>query len=296
MQAREILFTSNSPEADFWADKSPRLTGREYQGATNSPCFFSSKSAGHSALSGEKINCLTCHTMHKSGAGRITPKMRTNLSCTQCHEQFTESLNLQNHTKHSAESSASSCVSCHMPETVYGEKEFHPTHQISNPKPEMTALKDVPNACNQCHVEQSVNWAIAKTKNLWAGYANTQVIQSEEFNQSEAIRMLFAGDALSRALAAENLRKHAARDFAAPFLVESFAVDAFPIVRFFAANALFSFDQDLPKLDYLAAPAERRKQINRWIDQIDRAKLDEGRNLAARLRRRRKNVDFNAKH
>lgn len=292
---RDVLQIEDSLESKFWADGSPRIAEHEYQGVINSPCFLGSKSAGHSALSGEKINCLSCHAMHETESGaRLKSSMRTNQACTQCHEQFSDASILQEHTKHAPDSQSSNCISCHMPEVVYGEMAFHPTHQISNPQPEMTALKGVPNACNQCHVDQSVNWAINATKKMWAGYASSQIAGDGQFNQPEAVRMLFAGDALTRALAAENLRKYADPEFAAPFLAESFATEDYPIVRFFAANALISTNQSLPKPDYLAAPEARQNQINLWFDKIAAGKLVEVKILAERLRRQRKNAGLKA--
>lgn len=273
--------------ARFWADGSPRLTAFEYQGLTRSECFLKGEK-------GHRINCLTCHTMHEGDPkGQLTEEKRTNLACTQCHTNLNDATALQTHTRHQPNSSGNSCYSCHMPEVVYGIMTFHPAHDISVPQPELTVKKEVPNACNQCHIDKSVNWAIENTKNLWANrFAATQISPDEQFNQPETVRMLFAGDALQRSLAAFALQKYADPDFARPYLAESFALENYPIVRFFAANGLQASHLNLAKPDYLADSPNRAAQIAPWFEQTDQEKRREVRDLAERLRKLRKDVDM----
>lgn len=276
-------------ESRFWADGSPRLTAYEYQGITGSECFTNGEK-------GNRINCMTCHTMHEGDPkGQLKPEMRTNQACTQCHTELNEAPALQQHTKHSANSEAASCYSCHMPQVVYGIMTFHPTHDISVPRPELTAEKGVPNACNQCHVDQSVNWAIDATKNLWADskrFADSQKSQDAQFDQPEAARMLFAGDALTRALAANTLAKRGDAESSAPLLAEAFARENYPIVRFFAAQGLVATHWNLAKPDYLATNENRQTQISSWFERIESGKREEVRRLAEQLRRLRKDIDL----
>jgi predicted CXXCH cytochrome family protein len=281
-------------QSRFWADGSPRLTAYEYQGLTNSPCFLKTKSSGHiSSVSGEKISCLSCHSMHEGDVkGMITEQKRTNQACTQCHTQYEKADVLTEHTKHSADSKGSNCYSCHMPEVLYGVMEFHKTHQISNPQPILTATKSVPNACNQCHVDQSVNWAIAETKKKWFGYKDTEIVTDKQFNEPEGVRGLFAGDALTRALMADAMLKHGDANWFSPYLAEAFADENYPIVRYFAANGLMANNWNLSKPDYLADSSKRDEQIRQWFAKIDSARRDEARRTAERLRKLRNNVDI----
>ncbi len=276
----------------FWADGSPRLTAYEYQGITASPCFINSKSDGKSEISGRKISCLSCHSMHDGDVkGMITEQMRTNQACNQCHTEFKDEQILVSHTKHDAKSAGSSCYSCHMPEVLYGVMDFHKSHQISVPKPVLTAEKDVPNACNQCHVDKSVNWAIEQTKINWQGYKDTQTVANTQFNQPAAIRNLFAGDSLTRALAAYAINKHGDINYFAPYLIESFSSENYPIVRYFVANALMKTGWNLEKPDYLADTTKRNQQIQIWLEKIEQNKLSEAKQTAENLRKLRKDVD-----
>jgi hypothetical protein len=178
-----------------------------------------------------------------------------------------------------------------MPEVLYGVMTFHKSHQISVPKPALTAEKGVPNACNQCHVDKSVNWAIEKTKENWSSYKDTQTFADKQFNESEAIRNLFAGDALTRGLAAYAINKNGDINFFAPYLVESFAHENYPIVRYFVANALMKTGWNLEKPDYLADADKRNQQIQLWQEKIEQSKQTEAKNLADNLRKLRKDVD-----
>ena len=271
----------------FWPDGSPRLTAYEYQGILNSPCFLKGEP-------GNRINCNSCHTMHDGDVkGQITTEMRTNVACTQCHTEMKDETVLAKHTKHAPTSEGSSCYSCHMPEVVYGVQTIHKTHQISVPNPALTAERGVPNACNQCHVDRSVNWALEHSKTLWPEhFGNAKKPADPQFETAEGVRGLFAGDALTRAMMADAMSRRGERAWATPFLVEAFAGENYPIVRYFAANGLSSFGWPLAKPDYLATAPLRASQIGLWSDRVDPAKAAEIKALAAKLRAGRKDVDI----
>jgi predicted CXXCH cytochrome family protein len=281
-------------ESRFWADGSPRLTAYEYQGLTNSPCFLNSKSSGHvNGISGEKISCLSCHTMHEGDVkGMISEEKRTNQACTQCHSQYEKPIELAEHTKHSVDSKGSNCYSCHMPEVLYGVMDFHKSHQITNPQPILTVSKNVPNACNQCHVDKSANWAIEKTKQNWFGYRDTQTTANEEFDVPESVRGLFAGDALTRAMMANAMLKNGEISWITPYLAESFATENYPIVRHFAAKGLTMNDWNLAKPDYLADSVNRERQIFGWFERIDPLQRVEVKQIADKMRKLRSNIDI----
>ena len=200
-----------------------QLSSREHQGILRSVCFVKNKG-------GEVINCLSCHSSENN-------KAPTQQSCINCHQQFSAPEAVAQHTKHQTDSA--NCFSCHQPEIVYGHLEFQKTHEISIPKPELTALKAVPNACNLCHTDKSVNWAITNTKTLWTEhFRDAEISNDPQFDEAEGIRALFAGDAFTRALAADTLTKRSAPEWFTPFALEAFEDENYPIVRYFLTNAL----------------------------------------------------------
>ncbi len=278
----------------FWSNGSPRLTAYEYQGVLRSKCFTKGEP-------GKQINCLTCHTMHGGEPkGQITVENRSDAPCLSCHSKFSATMELTAHTKHAADSSGSRCYNCHMPRVVYGIMAFHPTHEITVPDPQLTATGGVPNACNQCHMEKSVNWSIAESKRLWpVRFATAQTSTDGQFDLPEGPRALFAGDALSRSLAADLLGGGGAMKpdplWASPFLVEAFN-DKYPIVRFFVANGLTrpGVSWLTQKPDYLGTLAAREVMTQQWREtmKICRADVrDQAAAMSAKLSARRTDVD-----
>ncbi len=268
----------------FWPDGSPRLTAYEYQGVTGSKCFTEGEP-------GNRISCNSCHAMHSGDIkGQITEEKRTNIACTQCHTQLAAEPALSQHTKHLAEGKGSSCYSCHMPEVVSGIMAFHKTHKITIPEPKLTLEQSVPNACNQCHVDKSANWTVDQAKALWPDhYGSLERSTDKQFDQPESVRGLFAGDALTRAMMADAMRKHGEASWYSPLLAEAFAGDNYPIVRFFAANGLAS-GQSTP--DYLANAEMRASQLALFIRRLDAGKMADTRTTAEALRKVRRDVDL----
>lgn len=266
----------------FWKDGSPRLTAYEYQGMTRSKCFRAGKP-------GQRITCISCHEMHGGDPrGQLTEKMKTNAACTQCHQQFATPVELIAHTKHSAGSSGSLCYNCHMPQIVYGVMSAHRTHDITIPRPDESVRFNKPNACNQCHLDWSANRAIAETRRLWPKTYGASAAGDERFDEPEGQRALFAGDAVMRALTAAAMTP--ATDVTAPLLLEA-THDRYPIVRYFAANALAAGYPALPKPDYLASAEAREATLQSWYSHWPPASLRAAREVRQRLSAGRVEVD-----
>jgi len=266
----------------FWADGSPRLTAYEYQGMTRSTCFRAGKP-------GQRITCISCHEMHGGDPrGQLTEKMKTNAACTQCHQQFATPVQLIAHTKHSAESTGSLCYNCHMPSIVYGVMSAHRTHDITNPRPDETVRFNKPNACNQCHLDWSVNRAIAESQRLWPSAFAGSKTGDQRFDEPEGKRALFGGDAVMRALTAAAMTP--ATDANAPLLLEAMQ-DRYPIVRYFAANALAAGYPAMPKPDYLASAQTRDATLQSWYSHWTPPRLRAAREVRQRLSAGRVEVD-----
>lgn len=297
----------------FWNNGSPRLTAFEYQGILRSKCY----SAGRP---GARIQCLSCHSMHSGDPnGQITAENRTNRPCLACHQELRDQAKLSAHTQHRADGVGSRCYNCHMPRVIYGIMSFHPSHDISTPDPRLTITQAVPNACNQCHFDQSVNWALREVRRLWpARFTDGVPATDEQFAQPEGLRELFAGDALTRALAADALGGGGPMPIAAqsqplnstldsvsapdarsilPYLIEACA-DDYPIVRYFALRGIAALEPRLGKPDYLA-PIAARPQIRQQLWQgylalhpettpAERTQVEA---VVQRLRAQRVNVD-----
>lgn len=106
------------------------------------------------------VTCTNCHNPHS-----LELKAPDNFVCAQCH--IPTEFDTAEHHHHEQGSSGALCVNCHMPETVYMGVDARRDHSIRIPMPKLSAQLGVPNACNQCHTDQSVNWAVEAYDNWY---------------------------------------------------------------------------------------------------------------------------------
>ena len=107
------------------------------------------------------VTCSDCHDPHSA-----TLRAPGDGVCLQCHTPAKyESVS---HRHHENVSSAVSCVSCHMPERSYMVVDRRHDHGFRIPRPDLSVKLGTPNACNDCHRDQSAQWA-ATTIETWFG-------------------------------------------------------------------------------------------------------------------------------
>ena len=181
----------------FWSDGMVRVSGREYTGLSRSGCF----------LRGD-MSCVSCHKLHQSqddprdvkewANDQLKPDMRTDHACLQCHEG--NDYDTPAHTHHTAESSGSRCVNCHMPYTTFGLLKAIRSHLIDSPDTAATVTTGRPNACNQCHLDRTLKWA-GDHLHDWYGIERPE-LSEEQATIADTALMALRGDAGQRALAA----------------------------------------------------------------------------------------------
>jgi hypothetical protein len=222
----------------FWGDGMIRVTGREMNGVEASPCF-----------KGGNFSCISCHEMHPAKTApvalqtwarsdQLAPKMESDEACLQCHKEM--AARLTRHTHHETDSSGSRCYNCHMPHTTFGLLHAMRSHQVSSPNVRESLDYGRPNACNLCHLDQTLGWTAEK---LHAWYQQpVPELADEDKNISAAVQWLVKGDAGQRALLAwgmgwEPAQKISGRDWLYPFLIYSL-LDPYAAVRFDAWKSL----------------------------------------------------------
>lgn len=107
------------------------------------------------------VVCSNCHNPHS-----LELKAEGNQLCAQCHNptQF----DTPKHHHHQAAAGAQ-CVDCHMPETTYMVVDPRRDHSLRIPRPDLSKKLGVPNACNQCHEDKSVDWSLEKFDQWYPG-------------------------------------------------------------------------------------------------------------------------------
>lgn len=104
----------------------------------------------------EGVHCLDCHDPH--GAGLIDTG---NALCMRCH---VDTIDPTLHSHHRIDQEGGQCVNCHMPVTVYMQRQPRRDHGFTIPDPELTIEEGVPNACNRCHDDKTPEWAVEAMK------------------------------------------------------------------------------------------------------------------------------------
>src|SRR5690606_32644043 len=134
------------------------------------------------------------------------------------------------------------CLDCHMPRVTYGLLEGMITHHIGVPAPERwVGRSDQPDACTQCHVDRSREWAAASMGGLARGELPAE--KAAGIGSGDVPRVyadLIGGDPLQRNLAAHALAREGATgplDYRIGALVEALD-DGYPSVRWFAWRGL----------------------------------------------------------
>ncbi len=264
---RMRAFTEGNPsylmERQFWRDGMVRVSGREYNGLLETPCF----------QRGE-LTCLSCHRMHQDESDarpradwandQLAPGMEDDRACLGCHASYEADLRL--HTHHAPESSGSRCYNCHMPHTTYGLLGAIRSHQIDSPTVAADLATGRPNACNQCHLDQTLEWTGVYLER-WYGQP-LPLLPPEHRSVAESIVWTLGGDAGQRALAAWSLgwapaQQASGTSWMAPFLAQLLD-DPYQAVRLIADRSL----RTLPGFedfdcDPLAPPEDRRAAVRR---------------------------------
>ena len=141
-----------------------------------------------SAMFHAGVRCSDCHNPHS-----MKLKLPGNALCLQCHQG---ELNTPAHHFHPMDSTGASCVECHMPETPYMGHDFRRDHSIRIPRPDLAKEIGSPDACTQCHKDQTQDWAAEHFKNWWgAGPRNAhygEILASARRGQPGSMDRLIA--------------------------------------------------------------------------------------------------------
>jgi predicted CXXCH cytochrome family protein len=181
------------------------------------------------------VTCMDCHDPHTTKT--ILP-VENNALCMQCHAApgrrmpttgaLAPVIDPTRHSRHAENSAGNQCVSCHMPTTHYMVRAARHDHGWLKPDPLLTRELGIPNACNRCHTDQTVDWAIEHAS-AWYG---------DRLDSRQRSR--------ARVVAAAHAREPAATDR----LLELFATEDIPAWR---ATYLQLLSASIERADVIAA-------------------------------------------
>ncbi len=222
----------------FWRDGQVRISGREYTGLRESPCYQTGEAS-----------CLDCHRMHQSDDDERAAKvwandqLREDLSedeqCTQCH------VVADDHTRHDADSEGARCQNCHAPYTTWGVLKGIRSHTVGSPSVTESLEVGRPNACNLCHQDRTLAW----TNQALVAWGVQPVDVPAPHDEVAAVAVWsLSGDAGLRALMAWHLGWAPAREASGTGwqrrYLDHLARDPYPAVRTVASKHLDALPAD----------------------------------------------------
>jgi predicted CXXCH cytochrome family protein len=126
------------------------------------------------------VTCFTCHDVHgtANNADLLKP---ADVLCLQCHGPNSpngpRAASIERHTHHKAGSSGNECVGCHMPKIEQTIADINVrSHTFKFIPPMLTETLKVPNSCNSCHADKSVEWAKEALRS-WPEFSPWRVAQ-----------------------------------------------------------------------------------------------------------------------
>jgi hypothetical protein len=155
-----------------------------------------------------------------------------------------------------------------MPHTTYGLLKAIRSHTINSPSVQTSLTTGRPNACNLCHLDQTLDWT-SRRLNEWFQHP-MPALTGEQKSVSAAASWLLEGDAGQRALVAwhfgwESARQTSGQAWMAPYLGQLLQ-DPYSVVRYIAHRSL----KRLPgfagfPFDYIGPAAGRAQSRERAV-------------------------------
>jgi tetratricopeptide (TPR) repeat protein len=193
-----------------------------------------------SRMNHQGVTCSDCHEPHSQQLRAPGAQV-----CLTCHEKA--KYEGPAHDFHPAGTKRVDCVSCHMPQSTFMVIDQRHDHSFRVPRPEQTVQYGVPNTCNQCHREQTPQWAAAQVTK-WYGHAPegyqryAAVLYDSERHLPGSLGKLtgLAGDTLQPAIARATAvaRLAAYNSPSAISAAEAVVADRDPLLRGAAVAAL----------------------------------------------------------
>ena len=156
-----------------------------------------------------------------------------------------------------------------MPHTTYGLMKAIRSHQIDVPSMKQSLKTGRPNACNLCHLDQTLSWTASHLED-WYGQAKPDLPHDDD-PVAASLHWLLKGDAGIRALTAwhygwEPAKQASGRGWQVPLLA-GLLEDPYSAVRYITQRSLKSYEglQDLA-FDF-TGDSESFSEAAQWVRQ-----------------------------
>ncbi len=124
------------------------------------------------------VVCSNCHNPHSNQL-----VVQGNGLCAQCH--LASTYDNRTHHRHQIESAGAACVECHMPSQIYMGVDSRRDHSMRIPRPDLSISTGAPNACNQCHTDQTADWAYSALMDWGVQFADRRSHPARAFHAAD---------------------------------------------------------------------------------------------------------------
>jgi tetratricopeptide (TPR) repeat protein len=172
-----------------------------------------------SRMYAEGVGCSDCHDPHS-----LDLWVGGNATCERCHnpdgpmDRFPTLVpgdyGSPAHHFHPVDSPGARCVNCHMVERTYMVVDPRRDHSFRTPRPDLSVRLGTPNACNDCHSDETFQWAADAV----AGWYGPPAIATPHYGEILSAGRAGASDALEDLSAL-------ARDEESPMIVRATALE-----------------------------------------------------------------------
>jgi hypothetical protein len=161
------------------------VNSSEYRDARSGSCY-------------SRLRCVDCHEPH-TATGPVWSKSpdQDDAACLKCHQHYTAAETRAKHTHHAAGSAGDRCLNCHMPHVTEGLEDIVRTHQISSPTNAAIIGGAGSNACNLCHLDQSIDWTLQHLTDWYGARFDEATIAHAYPKRSAALGEQWLADARS---------------------------------------------------------------------------------------------------
>jgi predicted CXXCH cytochrome family protein len=217
-----------------------------------------------------EMTCSACHDPHAEDSRERLRELGTvegTPICVRCHSDLGSDRALAAHTHHRTDGDGSACIACHMPRKNTGlGYELTRYHRIGSPTDGERVLRDRPLECALCHTDVSVDTIVKQMERWWGRRYDPSALRAlygKDLRVNPLDSTLARGKAHEQAAAIGVLgERRVAR--AVPLLSPHLAHD-YPLVRFFAKQALETITGEVLPVDPNLPAAEVTAQWRTWL-------------------------------
>jgi predicted CXXCH cytochrome family protein len=216
------------------------------------------------------LTCTTCHDPHAADPKERLDALATpagNQICTKCHAAYRSSAALRAHAHHDPNGQGAACVGCHMPQKNMGLG-YHLTryHRIGSPTEKTRVEQDRPLECALCHVDKTAGELVSAMERFWnKSFDRTRLVALYgDLSAPVLERTVLVGKAHEQATAIHVLGEHKVKR-ALP-LVAAQLLNRYPLVRYFARQALEQMAERACDVDLDQEDAKIASDAERWLE------------------------------